>query len=383
MEREALVLEMAAEAGFDLAGLAPAQPPAAGARFEAWLDAGRHGGMAWLERDRERILHPERLLPGGRTLLVVGLGHARPEHRLPDGARVARYAVGRDYHNVLGKRLGKLARRLAAEGLVERTRTVVDAGPLMERSHGAQAGLGFESKAANLLHPAFGPWFFLGELLLDVELCPTSPPTLPECGTCTACLDACPTGALVAPGLLDARTCISYLTIEHRGPIPPELRPALGDWAFGCDVCSEVCPWGKGAPDLSERFGVHSALADAGLVSWVETSPESFPQRFRGSPLQRARREGLARNAAIVLGNRPSDAGHRALLRALTFDPSAVVREAVAWGLARGYREEARTREALDRARVGDPNPSVRRGVERNLERVPGVDPDGQSRPAR
>ncbi len=418
MEREQLVLEMAREAGFDLAGLAPLGPPPAAQRFEAWLEAGRHGEMAYLVRQRERILDPRRVLGGEGTLLVLGLGHSRDAFALPDGARVARYAAGRDYHNLMGKRLRKLARRLEREGLAGRTRSVVDAGPLLERSHAAHAGLGFESKAANLLHPDFGPWFFLGEILLDVELTPTGPaaeagpspassPSLGSCGTCRACLQVCPTGALLEPGVLDARLCLSYQTIENRGTIPHELRPKLGDWAFGCDLCSEVCPLGQDAPDLAERFGVHPALREpaqseralaqrtpsepapsepaqsgralaqrtrsetgggAGLVSWLETTAEAFPERFRGSALQRPRRDGLARNAALVLGNRPGERGLRALLRALDSDPSALVREAAGWGLAHGHRADAQARRALDRALAADPAPEVRLGLRRSLE---------------
>ena len=233
--------------------------------------------------------------------------------------------------------------------------------------------MGFSSKAANLLHPSFGPWFFLGEILLDVELEPTgaSPPA-GSCGTCTACLDACPTGAIVAPGSVDARRCLSYLTIEHRGPIAPELRPELGDWVFGCDVCSEVCPWGRSAPDLARRFGRHPALAQGdeasqGLVAWLEAPAEGFVERFQGSPLRRAGRAGLMRNAALVLGNRPSDPGRRALLHALTFDPSELVRGAAAWALGHGWRGDVSTRDHLDRTRRRDPDPGVRREAEEAL----------------
>lgn len=370
MEREALVLELAREAGFDLAGIAPLAPPPGAERFERWLAAGRHGTMDYLERNRERILDPRRILPGGRSMLVVGLAHARSAFALADGARVARYAAGRDYHNLIVKRLRKLGRRLAAEGLVDRRRAIADAGPLMERSHAARAGIGFESKAANLLHPDFGPWFFLGELLLDVDLAPTEGPDLGSCGTCTACIDACPTAAILEPGVVDSRRCISYQTIENRGAIPRALRKPMGDWAFGCDVCSEVCPIGHGAGDFSDRFGVHRSLAEEGLVSWIEL-PEPFEARFEGSPLRRPKRAGLARNAAIVLGNRPSDRGHRALLRALSFDPSAMVREASAWALSEGYGRDAATRPALERAAGAEQDPGWKSAIQESLTRCP------------
>lgn len=349
MTRAALVLEIAHELGFDLAGIAPLSPPPAAARFEAWLAAGHHGEMDWLSRDRERIVDPRRVLAEGGSIVALGLAHSRARFELPDGARVARYAAGRDYHNIVLHKLRKFAARLERAGLGGRHRRIVDAGPVLERSHAAVAGLGFESKAANLLHPRFGPWFFLAELLIPHELEATSAAPFPSCGTCTACIDACPTAAILQPGVVDARRCISYQTIENKGEVPVELRPAIGAWAFGCDVCSEVCPFGAKAPDLSARFGVHAALADQGLVEWLEAGTE-FEARFRGSAVHRPGRERIARNAAIVLGNRPTEAGRRALLRALSFDPSSLVREAAAWGLSRGHGRDAAARTALEDA---------------------------------
>jgi epoxyqueuosine reductase len=359
MSRESLVLELAHEVGFDLAGIAPLAPPPAAGRFQAWLDAGRHGDMEWLERDRERIADPRQVLPEGGSIVVVGLAHSRAAVELSDGARVARYAAGRDYHNVVLHKLRKLNARLQREGFVGRQRRIVDAGPVLERSHAAVAGIGFESKAANLLHPRFGPWFFLAEILLGHELAPTTEVPPGSCGTCTACLDACPTAAIVEPGVVDARRCISYHTIENKGAVPDEFRAEMGRWAFGCDVCSEVCPWGAKAPDLAARFGLHSALADQGLVEWLEAGPE-FEARFHGSPIHRPGRERIARNAAIGLGTRPTDAGRKALLRALSFDPSSLVREAAGWGLAHGFGRDQATRAALERAAQAETSPEGR-----------------------
>lgn len=367
MNRSELALEIAREIGFDLAGIAPLRPPAAAGRFARWLDEGRHGSLDYLARNRERIVDPRRVLPGAKSILCVGLAHARAALELPGGGRVARYAAGRDYHNVLGGMLRRLARRLSAEGYDGPWRRVVDAGPLLERSHAAEAGLGFESKATNLLHPDFGPWFFLGELLIGEELAPTEGPAVGSCGTCRACIEACPTGAIFAPGRVHAPDCISYQTIENRGPIPHALRPRLGEWAFGCDVCSEVCPYGRDAPDSARRFGLHPALDGRGLVSWIEAG-EGFARTFNGSALQRPRREGLARNAALVLGNRPSDEGRRALLVALDGDPAALVREAAAWSLARAHAADAGVRPALERAERVEPDPRARAGMARGLE---------------
>ncbi|MFT5049434.1 MAG: epoxyqueuosine reductase [Chlamydiales bacterium] len=362
-----LAIEMARAEGFDLAGIAPLAPPAAAGHFEEWLAAGHHGSMDYLERNRERIVDPRRILPDGKSMLVLGMGHSRPPLALADGARVARYAAGRDYHNLIGKKLKKLGRRLQEAGLVERSRGIVDAGPVLERSHAASAGLGFESKAANLLNREFGPWFFIAEILLDREMEPSSELETGSCGTCTACIDACPTVAILEPGVVDSRLCISYQTIENRAAIPHELRASIGDWAFGCDICSEVCPWGRKAPDLQERFGQHEALRDASPIDWL-IEREGFPERFQGSPLRRPGRVGLARNSAIVLGNRPSDPGRAALMTALEADPSAQVREAAAWGLTQGHRDESGVLAALDRAVAREVDDGARAGMRSSLD---------------
>ena len=369
MEPSAKVLELASAAGFDLAGFAPLRPPRDAARFEEWLARRHHAGLSWLERDAARILDPRRDAPAGKSLLVVGLGHSRGALELAGGARVARYAAGRDYHNVVQKRLRKLRRALQREGLIPRddaARAAVDAAPLLERSHAAEAGVGFLSKAANLLHPRFGPWFFLGELVLDTEFAPSPEPSLGSCGTCRACLDACPTGAILEPGRVDAGLCLSFHTIESAAPLPHELRPKLGPWAFGCDVCSEVCPWGNKAPDLAERFGLHRELEQGGVERWIGLADDAeLAVRFEGSGLQRPGRDGLARNAALVLGNRPTDAGEPVLLHALSFDRSAVVREAAAWALAVGYARWDR----VEAARAVERDPVARVGLARTLER--------------
>ena len=369
--RAELVLEIASEAGFDLAGIAPLAPPPALPRFRSWLAAGRHADMEWLRASAELIADPRSLLPEGRSLLVVGLGHARPAQVLPGGGRVARYAAGRDYHNVVGRRLRRLARRLAAAGLGGAWRKVVDAGPLLERSHASVAGLGFESKAANLLHHRLGPWFFLGELLLEEELEPSAGPAPGSCGTCTACLDACPTSAILSPGVVDSRLCLSYHTIENRGSVPEELREAAGQWAFGCDVCSEVCPFGARAPDKSAAFGTHPALGRS-LVDWLRHDPAQHAELFEGSALRRAQRSGLARNAALALAAHPSEEGRQALRAALELDPSARVREAAGWALARAHGLDQGTAAALERAAAQEADPAARADLERSRERCGG-----------
>lgn len=360
--RAEIALELALEAGFDLAGIAPLAPPAQADRVREWVARGHHAGMDWLERSLETLCDPRRLLPEGRSMLVVGLSHARGPVALAEGARVARYAAGRDYHLRIGKMLRKLGARLAAEGFGDGWRKMVDAAPLLERSHAAEAGLGFESRAANLLHPRFGPWFFLGELLLEADLDPTPTPPAGSCGTCTACIEACPTGALREPGVLDANLCLSYHTIENRGAIPGDMREELGPWVFGCDVCSEVCPWGRRAEDTADDHGTHAAVDPerrGSLLDWLATPEEGFAEAFQGSALRRPRREGLVRNAALALGHRPSEEGRAGLLAALE-DPSPRVREAAGWSLAWAHGQDRGVAQALERAAGREQDPAAR-----------------------
>jgi len=363
MSDEAQIEELAREVGFDLVGFAPLRPPEGAARFQAWLDAGHQADMGWFDTQKDRILDPRGILKEGKSLLVLGLGHARPAVHLEGGGRVARYAAGRDYHNVVGRMLKKLARKLSERGFIEASRGIVDAGPLMERSHAAEAGLGFESKSANLLNRHFGPWFFLAELILDRELAPTESPALGSCGTCTACLDACPTQAIVEPGVVDSRLCISYHTIENRREIPRELRDKLDGWLFGCDVCSEVCPFGSQASGGEERFGTHEAVRGNRLIDWLRSTHQAPDTPLQGSPLQRAKRVGLARNAALALAESPSEEGRTALVQALVEDESAIVREAAGWSLANAHAGDAGTKDALDTALARAELPDERAGL--------------------
>jgi epoxyqueuosine reductase len=289
--------------GFARTGIGPALPPEHAAAFEAWLEAGYAGTMSYLARGRQDRLDPDRLLPGARSAVAVALSHGDGADDDPTWAPVARYARGRDYHEALRPRLQELAAFLReAAGPDTATRVAVDTSAVLERDLAARTGLGWIGKNTNLLAPGLGSYFLIGVILTTAALEPDSR-VADRCGTCTACLEACPTGAFVAPYVLDARRCISYLTIEHRGEIAEELRGALHGWVFGCDICQEVCPWNRKAsaprdPDLAPTgpFGdVESLLAldDAG-----------FRERFRGSAIRRSKREGLARNAALVLAGR-------------------------------------------------------------------------------
>lgn len=381
MNSQSLILEIAFDMGLDLAGIVPLAPPKDALRFGEWLDEGRAADMEWLQRNRERIMDPRGLAPGPAMMLVVGLGHARERVDLPEGGRVARYAAGRDYHNRLGKLLVRLGKRLDREGMLpdgRSGRAMTDAAPLLERSHAAEAGLGFSSKAATLLHPDHGPWFFLGELILEID--PEGPvgagpgpqpPPAGSCGTCTACIDACPTDAIVAAGQVDARLCISYQTIENRGPIPHALRSKLSGFAFGCDICSEVCPWGVRAEarsDTSDAWGLHPAVEAKSLLDWLRQPEETFKEDWQGSALQRPKREGLARNAALILGMEPREGSLEALMETLESHSSPLAREAASWALAVGHSEDARVLEALELAIAREVAPAWRELLERNRQ---------------
>lgn len=328
----ALVKARALELGFDRVAIGPAGPPEHGAAFERWLDAGYAGGMRYLEAGRADRLDPARLLAGCRSVVAVALAYG-PRDDAGGWAGVARYARGVDYHDLMRPRLAALADLLReAGGAGVRSRAAVDTSAVLERDLAAQAGLGWIGKNTNLLHPSLGSYVFIGIVLTTADLAADA--RVPDrCGTCTACLDACPTAAFTAPYVLDARRCISYLTIEHRGAIDESLRPGLGDWLFGCDVCQEVCPWNRKASPAREPAFAPSTPPPA-AEALVELDDVAFRERFRGSPLKRARRSGLARNAALVLARRRDRAALAALHRACA-DPDPVVSDAARWALAR------------------------------------------------
>jgi epoxyqueuosine reductase len=322
----------ALELGFDRVAIGPAEPPEHGGELEAWLDAGYAGTMGYLDRGRADRLDPARLLPGCRSVVAVALSYA-PSSEADDWRPVSRYARGRDYHDVIRPRLVELGEFMrAAAGAAVVSRAAVDSSAVLERDLAARAGLGWTGKNTNLLTPSLGSYFFIGILLTtaDLDFDQRQPD---RCGTCTACLDACPTRAFVGPYVLDARRCISYLTIEHRGAIAGELADRMGDWLFGCDVCQEVCPWNRKAEP-----GRAAALEPAGSLGPLEDllglDADAFRARFRGTALMRTKRAGLLRNAAIVLANRGELGAAGALTRALG-DEDAVVRGAAAWALAK------------------------------------------------
>ena len=292
--------------GFALAGVCPAVTPAGFERFRQWLDAGMAGQMHYLPDRAEAYRHPRSVLDGARSLLMLAMVYRteEPVEPQPGEGRVSRYAWGTDYHDLIRDRLNALADFLRARAPEAQARGVVDTAPLLEREFATLAGLGWIGKNTLLLNRQLGSWFFLAALATDLELDYDDPHATDHCGTCRACLDACPTGAFPAPYVLDARRCISYLTIELRESIPAELRTGVGDWLFGCDVCQDVCPWNHRAPQSQEPSLIpQDNRKPMPLAELFYLTDSHFSARFRNSPLWRPAACGLLRNAAIVLGN--------------------------------------------------------------------------------
>lgn len=342
--RSALARSLARELGFDLVGVASAEPPRELAAFAPWVAAGHAGEMAYLSGQVEKRSDARAAFPWARSLVCVGLQYDTPgpysTEAPPGRGWISRYAWGDDYHDVLKALLERLAERLTERVGPFRARTYADTGPIVERAYAAAAGLGAWGKNTCLLHPEHGSWFFLGELVTDLELQPDAP-LRDLCGSCTACLEACPTGALPAPYQLDATRCISYLTIEQRGAIPEQLRAPLGRHAFGCDICQDVCPWNRrrrhrGGPAFEARPG----LAAPDLAELAALDAAAFSARFRQSPVKRAKRRGLLRNVAVALGN-AGGAEARPALERLAADDDALVREHARWALRRLDEREA------------------------------------------
>ncbi|HEX3175396.1 MAG TPA: tRNA epoxyqueuosine(34) reductase QueG [Methylomirabilota bacterium] len=298
------VKERALALGFERVGVGTAGPLTHASAFESWLEAGYAGEMAYLAKGRDARVDPGKLLPGWRSVVAVALSYA-PCDDDPAWRGVARYARGRDYHDVIRPRLHRLKETLREAGGPDvRSRASVDTSAVLERELAARAGLGWIGKNTNLLAPGLGSYFFIGIVLTTAELV-ADDVVADHCGTCTACLRACPTDAFVAPYTLDARRCVSYLTIEHRSAIPDALGPKIGDWLFGCDVCQEVCPWNRRATPRRDP-ALDGGTPPGPLDALLDMSDVEFRARFRGTALRRARRSGLARNAATVLANRAS-----------------------------------------------------------------------------
>jgi len=362
--------------GFLLYGTTPAVAPPHLHAYQQWVSTGRHASMVYLAESRavERRADPSLILPGARSLLVAAMRYFAPNTApaAEDGealGRVASYAWGDDYHNILPPRLLELAAQIEKYlGRTLASRAYTDTGPILERDYAQQAGLGWMGKNTCLISSRHGSYFLLGEILLDAEIEPSAPFSTDRCGSCRRCIEACPTGCILPDRTIDAGRCISYLTIENKGPIPPELRPALGDWVFGCDVCQSVCPWNlrfassEGHPALAPVPGVARPI----LRREIHLTPQDFNRKFRRSPILRAKRRGYLRSLAVALGNQADPAAIPDLEIVVASEPEPLVRAHAAWAL--GRMRSTRARRALDQALHNEPDPAVRSEIQAALD---------------
>jgi epoxyqueuosine reductase len=350
--------------GFGAIGFAEADVSPHADRLSTWLAEGRHGTMAWMARDPARRVDPRVVLSDAKTVISASVPYYRGDWPADAGApaplprgRIARYAWGRDYHKRIRSRLRRLARAIAAMCPQARWLAYVDTGPMLDRAWAERSGVGWIGKNTNVILQGQGSWFFLGEILTDLAIDP-DPPARNHCGTCSRCIAACPTGAIVGPYQLDARRCISYLTIEHRGAIPAEMRPLNGTRIFGCDDCQEVCPWNRFAvatsdPDFAERPEQQTPE----LIPLLFLDEDAFRARFQGTAILRSKRSGFVRNVAVALGNLGDRRAVAPLAKALEGDADPIVRGHAAWALGRIGGDAPRV--ALERAGERESSSSV------------------------
>jgi epoxyqueuosine reductase len=337
-----------ADLGFQQVGIADCELGEAEARLLEWVGKGLHGDMEYMARHGTKRTRPADLIPGTLRVIAARMNYLPPRARdagevLDDASRafVSRYALGRDYHKLMRSRMQRLADRIGREIGEFRYRVFTDSAPVMEVELASKAGLGWRGKHTLLLNREAGSYFFLGEIYTDLPL-PVDGAQSDHCGTCRKCLDVCPTRAFIGPYQIDARRCISYLTIEHKGPIPEELRPLIGNRVYGCDDCQLVCPWNRFAAASAEPdFAVRNGLDDAALVELFSWSEAEFQERLAGSAVHRIGYERWLRNIAVGLGNAPWSEQVVAILTSRADHGSALVREHVAWALARQQRKRA------------------------------------------
>lgn len=376
---EEIVIAAAHEQGFILVGFAPlARLDSRAEFFHNWLADGRAGEMrGWLARDPERRLDPRRIDARLRSVISLGYPYAAPaiaalDWRAELRGRIAAYALGPDYHDIVLARARAVASRLVQERPGAITRAYVDTGAVFEREWAATARLGWFGRNTNLLNRHHGSYFFLAEIFTDAEFEPSGEPYRDHCGTCRQCLDLCPTGALADGYVIEPRVCISYLTIELRGPIPAALRPKLGNWIFGCDICQEVCPW-----NVSKAARADDALMPS-LPELMALDDAGFRSRFGRTAVARSKRRGLLRNAAVVLGNTGNREAAGVLARSLSNESEPLVRAHAAWALgALGGRA---ARAALERARRSEPDAEVGAEIAAALGAVAGGAPPASAR---
>ena len=378
---KAAIRKRALELGFDECCVTSSRPPDHSAEFKRWLAGKKHGEMGYLERNAHKRVEPQLVLPGARSVITLAVSYwqegrgssrlrsapprqgvegrepdlpasrishlasriAHPASRIPPPGVIARYARYGDYHDVIGQRLKLLAERVdELGGAGTRSLWYVDTGPMLERDFAQRAGLGFIGKHTNLISRQLGNWFLIGEILTTLDLEPDAPEHN-HCGSCARCLAACPTAAITAPFQLDARRCISYLTIESRGPIPVELRPAVGNRIFGCDDCLAVCPWNRFAREGSLMKGhARPDLAAPDLLELLALDASAFNRRFAGTPVLRTKRRGLLRNVSVALGNAGDPSALPALQKAAA-DPDPLIAEHARWAISRIWFPSAHT----------------------------------------
>ena len=386
-----LKLELKTEAlrlGFNLVGVTSADPPKTFPAYVRWLEQDRHGTMHYLEVERavERRANPSNILPEVRSLIVVGMRYSNSKALSMAASdnltgRVASYAWGKDYHDLIQSRLNLLVEFLnnrSHQSVASKVYT--DTGPILERDFAVRAGLGWQGKNTCLIEPGSGSYYLLGEILTSLALEPDDPYPSDRCGTCRRCIEACPTECILADRTIDARRCISYLTIENKGVIPLELRPKLGNWVFGCDICQQVCPWNQrfASPAGDPRFASRLDLAGPGLLAALRLSQDEFSQQFGKqvsgfpSPLKRARRRGFLRNVAVALGNIHDPAAIPALAQALSGEAEPLVRSHAAWAL--GQIGGATAHAALLQALSREQDPLALSEIKRALESLSPVE---------
>jgi epoxyqueuosine reductase len=368
IKREALRL------GFNLVGITTPDPPANFDVYEAWLSQGHHADMAYMstERARRRRSDPRLILPECQAIIALAVNYI-PNTTLPDREdsefQIASYALGDDYHDMLPQRMNRLVEIIQDRvGREVRHKIYTDTGPLLEREIAQRAGLGWIGKNSCLIHPQSGSYFVLGEILLDIPLPSEAPFIHDRCGTCTRCIDACPTQCILPNRTIDSRKCISYWTIEAKNAIPPELRPLHADWLFGCDICQQVCPYNLtfARPSETPAFQLRSTLEAATLNDILSLEARNWQRDFKGSPLLRARRRGLLRNAAVVAGNRGDTQYVNRLTILLQQDPEPLVRAHAAWAL--GQIHSLTALESLRTARSKEKAPEVIEEIEMALD---------------
>jgi epoxyqueuosine reductase len=335
LDLKSQLVACARELGFDSCNVTPADPPRHGEEFRSWLREGAAGEMEWMHRGEQKRSDPQKVLAGARSVIVVVLNYFQGEPATAtQGAttgRIARYAWGDDYHEVMLRKLEQLSAFLTAHGGTQKC--YVDTGPILERDYAAAAGIGWHGKSTMLIDPRLGTWFFLGEILTTLELA-ADVEQPPRCGTCVRCISACPTGAITAPHKLDARRCISYLTIELKGPIPVELRPLLGDRIYGCDDCLDACPWNRFASVSREASFAATPETRMSLRDYLALDDAQFRALFRRSPIKRIKRRGFLRNVCVALGNVGDRSDLPALQRAAG-DSEPLVAEHARWAIER------------------------------------------------